>query len=80
MIELIQQHPTLAFIVGYGIFASVVGAMEKPTEKNGPGYRYIYRLGHMLAFNWGHAIRVKFPEYIPGKAEVDAEETKVKES
>jgi hypothetical protein len=55
----------IAIVIGFAFLSAAVGAMEKPTEKDGPLYRYTYRLGHLLVFNFQYAIRTKFPEYVP---------------
>jgi cytosine/uracil/thiamine/allantoin permease len=55
----------IAIVVGFGVLNALVGAMEKPTEKDGPLYRYTYRVGHLLAFNFQYAIRKQFPDYVP---------------
>jgi hypothetical protein len=67
--QLILQHPVIAMIVAFAIVNASVQAMEKPTEKNGAGYRYLYRFGHLVAFNFQYAARSKFPEYVPEIAE-----------
>lgn len=65
LIELIQAHPATALFVSEAVVNTLVGAMEEPTEKNGPLYRYIYRLGHALSLNFQYAFTKKFPAYQP---------------
>ncbi len=69
LIDLIQQHPVIVAVIGFALLNAVVQAMEAPTERDGRGYRYIYRLGHLIAFNFQYALRAKFPDYVPEIAE-----------
>lgn len=64
----IIAHPLVTAIIGFAIFNAAVQAMEAPNEHSGPGYRYVYRLGHLLAFNFQYALRAKFPDYVPETA------------
>ena len=63
--NLILHHSWL-LLVGYFLFSNAIGAMEKPDEKSGKLYRYVYRLGHGLAGNVKYALRAKFPEFVDG--------------
>lgn len=65
MTELVTSHPVTSVIVAFAVFNAMVQAMEKPTEKDGRLYRYVFRLGHGLCFNFQYALKAKFPEYIP---------------
>lgn len=59
----IQQH-ALWVLLGWIIFSNAVGAMDAPTEKSGPGYRFIYRFAHALAQNILYAAKAKFPDFV----------------
>lgn len=65
LIQLAQAHPAATALLAYAIFASAVGAMKKPGPANGEVYRYLYRFLHLLAFNIRHALKAKFPAYVP---------------
>jgi hypothetical protein len=66
---LIAEHPYAALVAlllfSFAVLNAAVQAMEPPTEKNGPGYRYLYRFAHLVAFNFKYALRAKFPDYVP---------------
>lgn len=67
MIHLIQLHPLWAWLLAYFLFSNGVGAMEKPDDKSGQLYRYVYRFSHGLAGNLNYALKSKFPQYVdPG--------------
>jgi hypothetical protein len=70
-LHLIAAHPIVSTLAGMALLNSAVGAMEKPNEKNGQLYRYIYRFGHILCFNVKFALKAKFPEYIPDQPSPD---------
>lgn len=65
LFQLIQSHPATALFVTMAVTNTLVGAMEEPNEKSGPGYRYLYRLGHALSLNFQYAFTKKFPAYQP---------------
>jgi len=64
LLHLVQQHPLYSLLGAYFLFSNAVGAMDAPTEKSGPLYRYIYRFGHGVAGNLKYAFKAKFPEYV----------------
>ena len=62
--QFFQHHLIPSLLGSYFLFSNFVGAMEAPTEKSGPFYRYVYRFGHSLAGNLKYALKAKFPEYV----------------
>lgn len=67
-LQLISLHPVISTLIGLAVFNALVQAMEEPTEKDGRGYRYVYRASHLIAYNFKYALQKKFPDYVPEDA------------
>lgn len=65
----ILQHQIISFVGGFALLNAAVQAMDTPTEKDGRGYRYIYRFGHLLCFNFQYALKAQFPAFVPAVKE-----------
>lgn len=50
-----------ALVACYWVFSAAVGAMEAPTEKNGPFYRWAFKFFNTLAGNLSRAFSSKIP-------------------
>ena len=50
-------------IGGYWVFSAAVGALPTPTEKNGPGYVFLFRFAHGLS---GNITRAAMAFKVPG--------------
>lgn len=50
-----------ALVVAYWLFSAAVGALEAPTEKNGPFYRWAFKFLNTLAGNISRAFSSKIP-------------------
>lgn len=68
----IIRHPFMV-LAGWAVFSNLVGAMDPPTEKSGPVYRFIYRFAHGLAQNILYAVKAKFPKFVEASDHAEAQ-------